>query len=191
MVHQHEHTQREGHGDMLHSHYGKHGSGPSSAQDGQDSSTYTCPMHPQIRQSVPGNCPICGMSLEPLMPSLEEGPDPELVSFTRRFWWTLPLTIVVAFLGMAGHYVPWLSATARTWIELVLTIPIVFWAGWPFFVRWADSIRRLSPNMWTLIGTGVGAAFLYSLAATLVPGWFPAGFECGTVASVSTTRPRR
>lgn len=177
MVHQHEHTQREGHGDMLHSHYGKHGSGPSSAQDGQDSSTYTCPMHPQIRQSVPGNCPICGMSLEPLMPSLEEGPDPELVSFTRRFWWTLPLTIVVAFLGMAGHYVPWLSATARTWIELVLTIPIVFWAGWPFFVRWADSIRRLSPNMWTLIGTGVGAAFLYSLAATLVPGWFPAGFE--------------
>jgi Cu+-exporting ATPase len=134
-------------------------------------------MHPQIRQSTPGNCPICGMTLEPLMPTLEEGPDPELVSFTRRFWWTLPLTIVVAFLGMAGHYVPGLSAAARSWIELVLTIPIVFWAGWPFFVRWADSIRRLSPNMWTLIGTGVGAAFFYSLAATLVPGWFPAGFE--------------
>ncbi|MFZ2874764.1 MAG: copper-translocating P-type ATPase [Phycisphaerales bacterium] len=142
-----------------------------------DEAIYTCPMHPEIRQSTPGNCPKCGMSLEPLMPTLEEGHDPEFVSFTRRFWWTLPLTVIVTTLAMAGHYFPALSPTARSWIELVLTIPIVFWAGWPFFVRWADSIRRLSPNMWTLIGTGVAAAFLYSLAATLVPGWFPAGFE--------------
>ena len=138
---------------------------------------FTCPMHPQIRQPTPGNCPICGMSLEPVMPTLEEGPDPELVSFTRRFWWTLPLTIIVTTLAMAGHYVPGLSATARTWTEMVLTIPIVFWAGWPFFVRWADSTRRRSPNMWTLIGTGVAAAFVYSLAATLAPGLFPKGFE--------------
>ncbi|MCC6426056.1 MAG: copper-translocating P-type ATPase [Phycisphaerales bacterium] len=134
-------------------------------------------MHPQIRQPTPGNCPICGMSLEPLMPTPEEGPDPELVSFARRFWWTLPLTIIVTALAMAGHYIPGLSATARTWTELVLTIPIGFWAGWPFFVRWADSIRRRSPNMWTLIGTGVAAAFVYSLAATLAPGLFPKGFE--------------
>lgn len=138
---------------------------------------FTCPMHPQIRQPTPGNCPICGMSLEPVMPTLEEGPDPELMSFTRRFWWTLPLTILVTTVAMAGHYIPGLSATARTWTELVLTIPIVFWAGWPFFVRWADSIRRRSPNMWTLIGTGVAAAFVYSLAATLAPGLFPKGFE--------------
>jgi Cu+-exporting ATPase len=134
-------------------------------------------MHPQIRQNAPGNCAICGMSLEPLMPTLEEGPDPELVSFQRRFWWTLPLSMIVMTLAMFGHHLPGLSATARTWLELVLTVPVVFWAGWPFSVRWADSIRRLSPNMWTLIGTGVAAAFLYSLAATLVPGWFPPSFE--------------
>jgi Cu+-exporting ATPase len=138
---------------------------------------YTCPMHPQIRQPGPGNCPICGMALEPVMPTLEEGPDPELVSFRRRFWWTLPLSILVMVLAMAGHYLPGLTATARTWLELVLTLPIVFWAGWPFFARWAQSIRHRSPNMWTLIGTGVGAAFLYSLAATLVPDLFPQGFE--------------
>jgi len=138
---------------------------------------FTCPMHPQIRQPTPGNCPICGMSLEPLMPSLEEGADPELVRFTRRFWWTLPLTIVVTTLAMAGHYLPGLSAVARTWTEMFLTVPIVFWAGWPFFVRWADSIRRRRPNMWTLIGTGVAAAFAYSFAATVAPGLFPKGFE--------------
>jgi P-type Cu+ transporter len=138
---------------------------------------YTCPMHPQIRRPGPGNCPICGMTLEPVMPTLEEGPDPELVSFQRRFWWTLPLTILVVALAMAGHTLPGLTATARSWVEFVLTLPIVLWAGWPFFVRWAQSIRHRSPNMWTLIGTGVGAAFLYSLAATLVPHLFPQGFE--------------
>ncbi len=134
-------------------------------------------MHPQIRQPTPGNCPICGMALEPLLPTLDERPDPELVSFKRRFWWTLPLTVVVAFLGMAGHRLPALSVETGTWLELALTVPVVFWAGWPFFVRWAESIRHRSPNMWTLIGTGVGAAFLYSLAATIAPGWFPQGFE--------------
>ncbi len=139
--------------------------------------TYTCPMHPQIRQPGPGDCPICGMALEPLLPTLDEGPDPELVSFKRRFWLTLPLTVVVTVLAMAGHYLPGLSGTVRTWIELAFTIPIVLWAGAPFFVRWANSIRRRSPNMWTLIGTGVGAAFLYSLAATLYPAAFPRGFE--------------
>jgi Cu+-exporting ATPase len=138
---------------------------------------YTCPMHPQVRQPRPGNCPICGMTLEPVMPTLEEGPDPELVSFQRRFWWTLPLTITVTVLGMAGHYLTGISAGTRTWLELLLSLPIVLWAGWPFFTRWADSIRRRSPNMWTLIGTGVGAAFLYSLAATLAPQLFPQGFE--------------
>ncbi len=170
----HEHLHHARHSDA-------HDHGPvgpaAPAPAASDAALYTCPMHPQIRQSTPGNCPICGMSLEPLMPTLEDGPDPELVSFQRRFWWTLPLTIIVTTLAMAGHYIHGLSATSRTWVELVLTFPIVFWAGWPFFVRWADSIRRLSPNMWTLIGTGVGAAFLYSLAATLVPGWFPAGFQ--------------
>jgi Cu+-exporting ATPase len=147
---------------------------PAAAPGG---TIYTCPMHPQIRRSSPGNCPICGMTLEPVMPTLDEGPDPELVSFQRRFWWTLPLTVIVTVMAMAGHYLPGLTATTRTWIELILSLPIVFWAGWPFFARWAQSIRHRSPNMWTLIGTGVGAAFFYSLAATLVPDLFPQGFE--------------
>ena len=150
----------------------------ASAESGAAAATiYTCPMHPQVRQDRPGNCPICGMTLEPLLPSLEEGPDPELVSFQRRFWWTLPLTVIVTALAMAGHYLPRVSVEQRTWIELVLSLPIVLWAGAPFFIRCLDSIRRLSPNMWTLIGVGVGAAFLYSLAATLVPNLFPQAFE--------------
>ncbi|GJQ31148.1 MAG: copper-translocating P-type ATPase [Phycisphaerae bacterium] len=173
----HEHSYHASHPDAHHHGHGGPVGPAAPAPAASDAALYTCPMHPQIRQSTPGNCPICGMSLEPLMPTLEDGPDPELVSFQRRFWWTLPLTIIVTTLAMAGHYIHGLSATSRTWVELVLTVPIVFWAAWPFFVRWADSIRRLSPNMWTLIGTGVGAAFFYSLAATIFPGWFPAGFE--------------
>ena len=138
---------------------------------------YTCPMHPQIRQIGPGTCPICGMALEPETPSLEEEENPELRDFSRRFWWTLPLSLVVLILAMFGHYLPWLSTETRTWAELVLSAPVVLWAGWPFFVRWLASIRNLSPNMWTLIGTGIIAAFGYSLVATLVPGLFPASFE--------------
>ena len=131
---------------------------------------YTCPMHPEVRQQGPGTCPICGMALEPEMPSLDDEENPELRDFGRRFWWTLPLTLVVLLLAMFGHYLPTLSATTRTWIELVLTTPVVLWAGWPFFVRCVQSIRNRSPNMWTLIGIGVAAAFGYSVAATLAPG---------------------
>lgn len=164
-----------------HAHYPDHAARAappvSDAAAAPGSTIYTCPMHPQIRQPAPGNCPICGMTLEPVLPALDDGPDPELVSFQRRFWWTLPLTVVVTVLAMGGHYFTGLSANERTWLELALSLPIIFWAGGPFFVRCIDSIRLRSPNMWTLIGIGVGAAFLYSLAATLVPEWFPAGFE--------------
>jgi Cu+-exporting ATPase len=138
---------------------------------------YTCPMHPQILQDHPGTCPICGMALEPLMPSLDEGESPELTDFRHRFWWTLPLSIAVLILAMAGHRLPGLSTTLRTWLELALSAPVVLWAGWPFFQRWAQSIANRSPNMWTLIGTGVGAAFGYSLVATLAPDVFPASFR--------------
>ncbi|WP_084499845.1 heavy metal translocating P-type ATPase [Luteimonas mephitis] len=139
---------------------------------------YTCPMHPQIRQDHPGTCPICGMALEPEMPSLEDEENPELVDFSRRFWWTLPLTLIVLVLAMFGHYFDtWIPTTVRTWVELVLTVPIVLWAGWPFFVRCVQSIRNRSPNMWTLIGIGVGAAFGYSVVATLAPGLFPDSFR--------------
>ncbi len=138
---------------------------------------YTCPMHPEIVKDRPGTCPICGMALEPMMPSLDEGENPELTDFRRRFWWTLPLSLTVLGLAMAGHQFSAISATTRTWIELLLSAPVVLWAGWPFFERWAHSIVNRSPNMWTLIGTGVGAAFGYSVVATLAPGVFPDSFR--------------
>ncbi len=144
---------------------------------------YTCPMHPEIRQDHPGDCPKCGMSLEPLLPELEEAENPELVNFQRRFWWTLPLTAAVTVLAMFGHRLGWFEMAAQSWIELVLTLPIALWAGWPFFVRGATSIVNRSPNMWTLIGLGTGAAFLYSVVATFAPQLFPASFvSMGRVA---------
>jgi len=139
--------------------------------------TYTCPMHPQIRQPGPGNCPICGMTLEPVLPALEDGDDPELVDFRRRFVWTLPLTVAVTALAMFGHRVLPALAPRQSWIEFALAAPVVLWAGWPFFVRGVASIRHRSPNMWTLIAAGVAAAFGYSVVATLIPGIFPETFR--------------
>ncbi len=101
---------------------------------------------------------------------------PELVDFTRRFGWTLPLTVVVTIFAMAGHRPQWLAPATQSWAELVLSAPVVWWAGWPFFVRWRQSLANRSPNMWTLIGTGVGIAWLYSAVATLAPQVFPASF---------------
>ncbi|MFD0737884.1 heavy metal translocating P-type ATPase [Lysobacter koreensis] len=138
---------------------------------------YTCPMHPQIRQDGPGFCPLCGMALEPEMPNLDEDDSPELRDFARRFWWTLPLSVATLLLAMAGHRLPGLTTATRTWLELALSAPVVLWAGAPFFVRCVQSIRNRSPNMWTLIGIGVAAAFGYSVVATLAPGWFPASFR--------------
>ncbi len=136
---------------------------------------YTCPMHPEIRQDHPGSCPKCGMGLEPLMPSLEDD-NPELKDFSRRFWWTLPLTVIVTVLAMFGPQLGWFDITTQTWIELVLSIPVVLWAGQPFFVRGWQSVINRSPNMWTLIGLGTGAAFIYSTVATVAPDVFPETF---------------
>jgi Cu+-exporting ATPase len=116
------------------------------------------------------------MALEPELPSLDGEENPELVDFRRRFWWTLPLTLVVTALAMFGHQLGWFDMATQTWIELALSTPVVLWAGFPFFERWAQSIANKSPNMWTLIGTGTGAAFLYSVAATVAPGIFPSTF---------------
>jgi Cu+-exporting ATPase len=136
---------------------------------------HTCPMHPEVRQAGPGTCPKCGMALEPEMPSLDEGENPELVDFHRRFWWTLPLTAATFALAMTGR--------GGAWLQLALATPVVLWAGWPFLVRCVESIRTRNPNMWTLIGIGVTAAYLYSVAATLLPGLVPAAFhEHGRVA---------
>ena len=137
---------------------------------------FTCPMHPEIRQPGPGTCPICGMALEPVMPGLEEEENPELKDFARRFWWSLPLTVIVTLLAMAGHSLQLFHGTLQNWVELLLATPVTLWAGWPFFVRGVASIRLRSPNMWTLIGLGTAAAYLYSVVATLFPQSFPASF---------------
>src|SRR5207342_989624 len=143
---------------------------------------YTCPMHRQVRQVGPGLCAICGMALEPEMPSVDDDESPELKDFARRFCWTLPLTAIVFVIAMLGDRVP-LSPTIRSWIELALSAPVVIWAGWPFFQRCVQSIRNRSPNMWTLIGIGVAAAFGFGVVATVAPGVFPAEFhEHGRVA---------
>ena len=144
---------------------------------------YTCPMHPEIRQDHPGNCPKCGMTLEPLLPELGDDENPELRDFQRRFWWTLPLTAVVFVLAMFGHRFQWMDMAVQSWVELVLATPVVLWAAWPFFQRGWKSLVNLSPNMWTLISLGTGCAFVYSVVATLAPQVFPDSFiSMGRVA---------
>lgn len=140
---------------------------------------YTCPMHPEIVQDGPGSCPLCGMALEPAMPGLEDDENPELTDFRRRFWWSLPLSVATMALAMLAMtpVLHGLSPDLRVWIELALATPVVLWAGWPFLQRWAQSIRNRSPNMWTLIGTGVLAAFGYSVVAAVAPGLFPPSFQ--------------
>ena len=151
---------------------------PEPVTDAMPAGTiYTCPMHPQIRQVGPGTCPICGMALEPEMPGPGDEDNPELGDFSRRFWWTLPLSLATLVLAMAGHRIASLAADARSWIEFAMSTPVVLWAGWPFFERCVQSIRHRSPNMFTLIGIGVGAAFGYSVVATVAPGFFPESFR--------------
>lgn len=142
---------------------------------------YTCPMHPEVVQDGPGACPICGMALEPRMPAAEEEPNPELQDMNRRFWVSAGFALPVLFLAMAD-LVPGLphagifAAPLGTWIELVLATPAVVWGGKPLFERgWASLVHR-SFNMFTLIGLGVGVAYLYSVVATVVPGVFPTAF---------------
>jgi Cu+-exporting ATPase len=96
-----------------------------------DGTIYTCPMHPEVRQDHPGNCPKCGMTLEPMLPSLDDD-NPELRDFQRRFWWTLPLTVIVFVLAMFGHRLQWMDMRVQSWVEFALATPIVLWAGWPF-----------------------------------------------------------
>ncbi|WP_082221643.1 heavy metal translocating P-type ATPase [Herbaspirillum chlorophenolicum] len=149
---------------------------PEASTQPPDGTIYTCPMHPQVRQASPGNCPICGMSLEPLLPSEQEEENPELRDFQRRFWLTLPLTVLVTLLAMAGGRIFPHGLTGQSWIELALGTPVVLYAGWPFLTRGVDSIVRRSPNMWTLISTGVVAAYGYSVVATVFPELFPKAF---------------
>ncbi|MGK7659890.1 copper-transporting P-type ATPase [Marinovum sp. E06] len=169
-----------------------HAHGPQSgAADGRydsvpedhDGAVYTCPMHPQVRQTHPGSCPICGMGLELESAAMADaGPNPELVDFTRRFWvgtvLTIPLLILTMapFLGFSGVREAFGERTTL-WIELGLGTPVVLWCGWPFLVRGWNSFRTMNLNMFSLIAMGVSAAWLFSVVAVLVPDIFPAGFR--------------
>jgi Cu+-exporting ATPase len=145
---------------------------------------YTCPMHPQIVRDQPGSCPLCGMALEPKEATADTGdsPNPELVDMTRRLWvgaaLTLPLLAVMVSGILPGDPIQHLlSARWLGWIEFALATPVVLWAGWPFFERGWESVLHRSPNMFTLISLGAGSAYLYSVAAVLAPGIFPATFR--------------
>ena len=140
---------------------------------------YTCPMHPEIVKEGPGHCPICGMALEPMGVPPEVTDNPELIDFTRRLTIAVPLSLALLALDMGSHVLgidllPFLSASAKQWLQLLIAIPAVLYCGWPFFVRGWDSLRSGRLNMFTLIAMGTGAAFLYSVIATLAPGLFPA-----------------
>ena len=150
---------------------------------------YTCPMHPQIRQPQPGNCPICGMALEPESAAEETGPNPELVDMTRRFWIGAALSVPLLILEMGAHF-PGLNLhhyvwpKVSVWVQFLFGTPVVLWCGWPFFERGWASIKNRSLNMFTLIALGVGVAYVYSLVATFMPGLFPPAFRHEGVVAV-------
>ncbi|MDF2982322.1 MAG: heavy metal translocating P-type ATPase, partial [Devosia sp.] len=161
-----------------HSHHGhSHGAPPVDPSTVAAGTKWTCPMHPEIVKDGPGDCPICGMALEPMVASLDDGPNPELIDFTRRLWVSAGLSIPILIISMGGMVgLPvreWIGEPLATWIEMALATPVVLWAAWPFFRRFWNSLRNRSPNMWTLIGLGVGAAYLFSVVAVLFPQFFP------------------
>jgi len=151
--------------------------GPEPVAEG---TIYTCPMHPEIRRTGPGSCPICGMALEPVVPGAETGPNPELIDMTRRFWIGLVLTLPVFTLEMGAHVFGahnWVDPALSNYIQFAFATPVVLWAGWPFFVRGWQSLVTRNLNMFTLIAMGTGVAYVYSLFATFAPGSFPAAFR--------------
>jgi len=154
---------------------------------------YSCPMHPEVVSDRPGSCPKCGMALEPRTATGEEGPNPELTDMTQRFWVGLVLGLPVFLVAMAdmlpGGLLQGLDMRLLNWAHLTLSTPVVLWAGWPFFARAWQSIAHRSPNMFTLIALGVGAAYVYSLVAAVTPWVFPAGFRTahGSVESYFDT----
>ena len=179
----HQHRDHSGHDHGHHSHAVAKAASPGDRSHVE----YTCPMHPQVRQMGPGNCPICGMALEPVVATAEEGESPELRDMTRRLWIGTALTLPVFALEMGGHLFNihhLIAPQTSNWVQLLLGTPVVLWAGWPFFARAAASVKNRSLNMFTLIALGTGAAWLYSIVATLVPNVFPTALrgEDGAVA---------
>ena len=151
--------------------------------EGYTGTVYTCPMHPEVRLPGPGSCPLCGMGLEPeTVTAVDEGPNPELVDFNKRFWVGVLLTVPLLVLSMSpifGFYQirDFLGERTALWLELILGTPVTLWSGWPFFVRGVNSLRSMNLNMFSLIAMGTGAAYLFSVTAVLVPEIFPAGFR--------------
>jgi len=149
------------------------------AEDAPPGAIWTCPMHPQIRRNGPGSCPICGMALEPLEPTEEEGPNPELIDMSRRFWVSTALTAPIVFLVVAAELFGFEPLPMRDsmWAQMALATPVVLWGGWPFFERFWASLKTRNLNMFTLIGLGVGVAYAYSVVGTLAPGLFPSALR--------------
>ncbi|HAT4692517.1 copper-translocating P-type ATPase [Legionella pneumophila serogroup 1] len=139
---------------------------------------YTCPMHPEVRQTNPGICPLCGMALEPETVTAEEETNPEYLDMRRRFWMAVILTLPVVVLEMGGHLLQnFISASVSNWIQLLFATPVVFWCGWPFFQRGWQTLKTRQLNMFTLIAMGIGVAWVYSMVAVLLPGVFPMTFR--------------
>jgi len=155
------------------------GDAPPAAPKAAPGAVWTCPMHPEIRRNGPGTCPICGMALEPEEPSLDDAPNPELVDFTRRVWVAGALTVPLLAVSMVAEAlgIALVPAAWNTWVQLLLAAPVVLWAGLPFFQRGWTSIATWRLNMFTLVSIGVGAAFAYSVVATVAPGIFPDTFR--------------
>jgi Cu+-exporting ATPase len=179
---QHEHAACANHG--LHAHAT---AAPPSDAGQQGQVEYTCPMHPQVRQTGPGSCPICGMALEPVLATAGTGGSPELRDMSRRLWIGAALTAPVFALEMGSHLFDMhhlVEQQASNWMQLLLASPVVLWAGWPFFTRAVASVKNRSLNMFSLIALGTGASWLYSIAGTLAPALFPAALrlEDGAVA---------
>ncbi len=184
-THHHSHDNHAGHGAAGGSHASccaHHPAATTPPPAAAPGTLYTCPMHPEVRQVGPGSCPQCGMALEPLQPSGSDGENAELKDMLRRFWFGLVLALPVFVLEMGSH-LPALhlhelvGTRISQWLQFALATPVVLWAGWPFYVRAVASVRHRSLNMFSLIALGVGAAYLYSLAALLLPRLFPAALH--------------
>lgn len=173
-----------------HHHKGHHATGahsdscchkPNAPKDSdrtKSSGFYICPMHPEVRQNKPGNCPICGMALEPETVGVEEEVNTEYLDMRRRFWIALILTLPLFFLEMGSHFITEIiPASVSIWLQLILATPVVLWCGWPFFQRGYQSLKTRQLNMFTLIAMGIGVSWAYSMVATLVPALFPAAFK--------------
>jgi Cu+-exporting ATPase len=173
--HHEQHDAHAGHGHACH-HHSHHAHSDAPSPEAPAGAQWTCPMHPEIVRDGPGACPICGMALEPMLPTASDAPNAELIDMTRRFWIGAAFTAPVFALEMGGHLFGWthaIGASTSQWLQFALATPVVLWAGWPFLQRAWDSLKTRNLNMFTLIAMGVSFAYAYSVVAVLAPGVFP------------------